>query len=359
MSNPILPKRSYDGAVVPSVDELETHELAINWADKVAFTKDSSGSIVSAQLGGSSDAASITSGTFGRDRIPLATTTAAGAVVVGSGISVTNGTISATSSGASFVQAPESSTSSGTAGTLAYDGLGNLYLCYSSNSWKKFSGSDFLSFTRLLLHADGSSIVDSSSSPLTCSSTGSGASLSTAQSKFGGSSFLFNGEDVISIDNSTQLYADTGDFTVELWVRFTSTSGFQGFAQSKNSLSGGAGSENWWIGYAGEDSPPKLVFAQHSTSNAATAEWSPSVNTWYHVAAVRHNGTVYLFIDGVSQSVSNAESLSSSSFSGTGVAIGGVTTPAYFSGYIDEFRLSVGIARYTASFTPQTSAFTG
>jgi hypothetical protein len=52
MPNKIKPKRSYTANSVPLTTDLETHELAINWVDGKAFTKDASGNIVSVTLGG-------------------------------------------------------------------------------------------------------------------------------------------------------------------------------------------------------------------------------------------------------------------------------------------------------------------
>ena len=52
MPNKIKPKRSYTASSVPLTTDLETHELAINWADSKAFTKNAAGNIVSVTLGG-------------------------------------------------------------------------------------------------------------------------------------------------------------------------------------------------------------------------------------------------------------------------------------------------------------------
>jgi hypothetical protein len=41
-----------------------------------------------------------------------------------------------------FVAVPGGSSASGVAGNMAYDGT-HLYLCVSSNSWIKFTGSTF------------------------------------------------------------------------------------------------------------------------------------------------------------------------------------------------------------------------
>jgi hypothetical protein len=52
MPNKIKPKRSYTANSVPLTTDLEAHELAINWADNKAFTKNAAGNIVSVTLGG-------------------------------------------------------------------------------------------------------------------------------------------------------------------------------------------------------------------------------------------------------------------------------------------------------------------
>jgi hypothetical protein len=52
MPNRIKPKRSYTANAVPTTSDLDTHELAINWADSKAFTKNVAGQIVSVTLGG-------------------------------------------------------------------------------------------------------------------------------------------------------------------------------------------------------------------------------------------------------------------------------------------------------------------
>jgi hypothetical protein len=57
--NKVKPRRSYTANSVPLTTDLETHELAINWTDGKAFTKNAAGNIVSVTLGGTG-----TGGTF-------------------------------------------------------------------------------------------------------------------------------------------------------------------------------------------------------------------------------------------------------------------------------------------------------
>jgi len=60
MPNKIKPKRSYTSGAVPTTSDLETNEVAINWADGKAFTKNAAGNIVSVTLGGGSLSGSVT-----------------------------------------------------------------------------------------------------------------------------------------------------------------------------------------------------------------------------------------------------------------------------------------------------------
>jgi len=83
MANKIKPKRSFTTNSVPTTSDLDTNELAINWTDSKAFTKNASGNIVSLTLGG------------GSYTLPAATTSSLGGVIVGTGLSVSSGTVSA------------------------------------------------------------------------------------------------------------------------------------------------------------------------------------------------------------------------------------------------------------------------
>lgn len=97
MPNKIKPKRSYTANSVPLTTDLETHELAINWTDSKAFTKNAAGNIVSVTLGGG-----------------------------GGG------------SGLSWSSVPASATATGSAGSIAYDDAsGFFYVATATNTWKR------------------------------------------------------------------------------------------------------------------------------------------------------------------------------------------------------------------------------
>ena len=73
-----------------------------------------------------------------------------------------------------------------------------------------------------------------------------------------------------------------------------------------------------------------------------------------HIAVVDNNGTQTIYVDGVSKATGTSSGATQYTFANIG------SRPAnnwWYTGYIDDFRITSGIARYTANFTPPTTAF--
>jgi len=84
----------------------------------------------------------------------------------------------------------------------------------------------------------------------------------------------------------------------------------------------------------------------------------PNKGEWYHLALVRDGNTLRFFVNGISQGTSDVSGVSVGAE--TDLLIGSVdigTNYYPFYGRLDEFRLTVGIPRYTANFTPPTAQF--
>jgi hypothetical protein len=84
------------------------------------------------------------------------------------------------------------------------------------------------------------------------------------------------------------------------------------------------------------------------------------MSLWHHVALVRYGNILTLYIDGIGQNTTaNVNGVNVNSSSGN-LSIGrpGDYNGYYFNGWIDEFRFSNGIARWTSNFTPPASAYT-
>jgi hypothetical protein len=208
---------------------------------------------------------------------------------------------------------------------------------------------DFASVS-LLLHMDGSNgsttFTDSSSNNLTIGNPSSLVSIDTAQSKFGGASARFDGSESLDVPNGTtsSVFAmGTGDFTMECWFRISShTAALRALMHLSSSGPG------IFIG-AGDTMTMRL------TSTEITGTTVPAVDTWHHAALTRSGGDHRLFLNGVQEG-----SIWSNSYNqGNCTLYVGVnnTGSSFLTGYIDDLRITKGVARYTATFTPPTAAF--
>ncbi|MBI4115398.1 MAG: LamG domain-containing protein [Candidatus Omnitrophica bacterium] len=201
----------------------------------------------------------------------------------------------------------------------------------------------------LMLHANGTdasaTFTDSSQTPKTLTANGN-AQIDTAQSKFGGASALFDGSgDYLSIPDSADWDFGTGDFTIDFWVRFN-TVGTQVFVdRNAGDIAVRRGSDG------------TLKFSINGNDQIVSATWSPSVNVWYHIAAVRSGTSAYLFVNGVQLGSTGTSSHNITGTTGMAVgARGDGYTP--IDGWMDEVRISKGIARWTSNFTPPTGEYT-
>lgn len=209
----------------------------------------------------------------------------------------------------------------------------------------------------LLLHCDGSNgsttFTDSSPTPKTVTANG-GAQISTAQSKFGGSSMYFDGTgDYLSVPASSAFQFGTGDFTIEAWVYLTATPGAQG-AHIFGMQEYGDGSDYVFL----ITSDRTLSFyLSTEVANVATSTATVPLNSWCHVAVTRSGTTFAVFIDGVGASGSSA--LSTEVPYAVAYSIGADQNgdESNFTGYIDDLRITKGVARYTGNFTPPAAAF--
>jgi len=178
------------------------------------------------------------------------------------------------------------------------------------------------------------------------------AKISTAQSKFGGASALFDGTgDVVVVTKTTDIsLTHTQTFTIEFWIRSTTP------ATQSDPLGAHEAYNSPYAGWDFSIVSSKINFYNGSTFTAF--DNALSANTWYHVAVVSTAGSIKMYQDGVQQT---ATPTLVSNFNNTvqPLTIGAAYSDGLRSvnGYIDEVRIS-NTARYTANFTPSTTAFT-
>jgi hypothetical protein len=167
----------------------------------------------------------------------------------------------------------------------------------------------------------------------------------------GSASIIFSGSSYLYAIPNSSFSVGTGDFTIELWVRFITvppSSDFTSFCQ--NDSIGSSTNDKFWFGYTNGTG---LVFGRHNSGNTvASATWLPLTTLWYHVAVCRKNGTILLFLNGSQRTVTNSTVFNGISFGQNGMTIGAMSTPKYFNGYINNFRFIPGYAMYNSTFTP-------
>lgn len=220
---------------------------------------------------------------------------------------------------------------------------------------------DFASVS-LLLHMDGTNgsttFTDSSANSLTVTVTGN-AQVSTAQSKFGGASGLFDGNgDWLGVANNAAFQFGTGDFTVEAWIYASAlTANFPSIIANGNATFTGSGSTGaCFIMVSG--SPRKVNFGTNTTNPIASSTTTIATSQWYHIAVTRSGSTVRLFVDGnLEATATNSQNIN---LSNNGLQIGRNGwdgTAGHWNGYIDDLRITKGVARYTTSFTAPLAPF--
>lgn len=213
-------------------------------------------------------------------------------------------------------------------------------------------------YTKLLLHcngADGSAVfIDEAGKTVT---RNGGAQIDTAQSKFGGASGLFDGTgDYLSLANSADWDFGTGNWTIDFWIRRNGAAAYRGL------MGGAAGSAGGWVIGSPNDTTGKIVLTSKASGTWGadlTTSSAPADLTWTHVAFVRNGNTLDVYLDGVNKGTKNVTGYTYNS-AGGGLVIGRLYTGTdnyYWNGHIDELRISKGIARWTAAFTPPTREY--
>ena len=215
----------------------------------------------------------------------------------------------------------------------------------------------FYSSVSLLLHGDGANgsttFTNNSPSPKTVASN-TGNIISTAQSQFGGAS-IFANSTYMTYSANTAFELSNGDFTIECWYRGTGGNTFSAIV-SKGSTGTVTGSyalhfrsgSNLLGFYLGNADNNVIT----STTNIKTS------GVWNHVAVSRVGNSTKLFINGTQEGITYTTPYT--------IATGGAFNVGalFFSlsgetiiGYIDDLRLTKGVGRYTANFTPPTLPF--
>lgn len=217
-------------------------------------------------------------------------------------------------------------------------------------------GDENYNSVSLLLHFDGANgsttFTDLSPSPKTVTVYGD-TKISTAQSKFGGSSGYFDGNwDFLSAADSVDWDFGVYDFSVETWCLFlshTTTQTLVGNYQTEN------GTIGWALQYRSDTAGLRFAYGDVGLINVP---WTPVDGTWYHIAAAREGNALRVFVNGaLLKTVTNSTDISGSTAPLRIGCLYYTSNIQFFNGHFDDLRITKGVARYTANFTPPTAPY--
>jgi len=219
-------------------------------------------------------------------------------------------------------------------------------------------------YTVALLHMDGTdastTFTDESGKAWTANGN---AQIDTAQSVFGGASGLFDGTgDYILASDSDDWQLDGGSnsnsWTVDFRVRFNGdpSAGNRGLVQQYLNVN------NWWCVYFGVNTIKFIVRNASSTTVTISNAFDPATATWYHIAVVKDGTNGYMmFVNGTQIGTTQTNTNPIPNIAGgtlrLGLIIGAGGNAFYHNGWMDELRISKGIARWTSDFTPPSAAY--
>ena len=173
------------------------------------------------------------------------------------------------------------------------------------------------------------------------------AALSTTQQKFGATSLVTGTSNFLTVGSNADFNYGTGDFTIEGWFYPNALSGTQALFDQRTSATE--------VAIMMDVNSSGVVRLYVNGSYVISANTTISAGGWSHVAISRTAAVTTMYIGGVLQTTTYADT---NSYPTRPIAIGSYFGGAtYFGGYIDEVRVSKGVGRYTATFTPASAAF--
>lgn len=245
-----------------------------------------------------------------------------------------------------------------------YSGVWNLAQQSQALNQQQWVTDPNFKNTTLLLQADAAAngsqnntFIDSSgnSFPITRNGNTTQGSFTPFSQAAGYWGNYFGGSGNYAVSNAAVITSSTTTFTIEGWMCMTAAP----VAGSNNpSLIGDmqpTGSANYWS--FGPLANGTLCFYWFDgSSKYAIGNTVMALNTWYHIAVSVNANAISLYVNGVQQTITGTTTLTNRSGSTSTVSFAQfATSSSVFTGYISNFSVLSGTAKYSSSFTPTTS----
>jgi hypothetical protein len=211
------------------------------------------------------------------------------------------------------------------------------------------TGDPYWNNVVLLVGANGAdastAFVDESLIAHTLTAAGN-AQIDTAQFRYGTASMLLDGTgDYVTSADIPDWDLGAAPFTIEGWFRFNAHSGNVGLISQWNST----GTTSWAFWFSSTNFTFRAVDTGGTTRDATLVTFSPTLNTWYHLAVDRDgSGNLRLYVDGIMHSKTTGYTHNIRG-GDQPLDIGRVRGSAFdMNGWIDELRITKGVARYAS-----------
>ncbi|HCY35677.1 MAG: hypothetical protein DKM50_06800 [Candidatus Margulisiibacteriota bacterium] len=231
----------------------------------------------------------------------------------------------------------------------------------NNNNWSSAATASVTpyldSYTKLLLHMDGGSIDDSSLANQTINVNGSVTQVSSPA--HWGNIGSFSSPNYLSVADSEDWNFAADDFTIDGWVYPNNLSNYSTDVYSSRFTicTQGTGYGAFSLFMYKDNNVIYLIFTASTSGttwdiNTGYVTVNITENSWNHIAAVRNGNAFSLYVNGLQ--VGSATSSGTIINSTAVLNIGKYSNPPnndyrYAKGYIDEFRISKGISRWTGS----------
>jgi hypothetical protein len=215
---------------------------------------------------------------------------------------------------------------------------------YTANFTPSTTPLTAITNTSLLVRGDTGAFYDLSNNGNSMTSTGTTA-VTTQVKKYGAESASYTATAYQTVADAVNLQLSTGDYTIEAWV-------YRNAAGVLHSLiCKGAAATGWLLQV---NSSNQLVFTVTSTA-ILTSTTTIAATTWTFVTVTRSGTSTRLFVGGNLE----ATATDSTNFNQTNALLVGSdrSNANGLNGYLDDIRITKGVARYTATFTPRTATF--
>jgi len=180
------------------------------------------------------------------------------------------------------------------------------------------------------------------------------AHVENSVKKYGTGSMQFDGTgDYLSGEVTSLTDFGSGDFTIECWLNLSTINQFNHIVLFGRDLNSGLTCD-----VSSSNNPRIIAHIGGSWSAVVSGSTTLSADTWYHLAYVRNGSSFKIYVNGVEDgSATNSNAITDPSSDANAVMqVAYFRTAAgadrYLHGYIDDLRITKGVARYTANFTP-------